>query len=122
MGKLGSLMAWWHRPARSPATFISVVPRAVNNNKVRVVPEYQTLFVYLDHQHASTVVLSFFEMESLMGRPLPLIARHDDGWWTAAATRSSRQADAWMEAGRTAKPNFTSRTVVFERRRQATQA
>lgn len=115
MRKLGSLVAWWPRPTRAADPFISVVPRTVNS-KIRVLPEYQALFGYLDHQHARTVVLSFFEMESLLGRPLPPIARHDDGWWTAAATRSSRQADAWMEAGRTARPNFAARTVAFERR------
>ena len=91
------------------------------NHKIRVSPEYHSLFAYLDHQHASTVVLSFFEMESLLGRPLPPIARSDDGWWTAAATQSSRQAEAWTEAGRTARPNFPSRNVVFERLRQVTQ-
>lgn len=115
MRKLESLVAWWHRPTRSPDPFISVVPRTVND-RIRVLPEYHALFAYLDHQHARTVVLSFFEMESLLGRPLPLIARRDDDWWTATATRSSRQADAWVETGRTARPNFAARTVAFERR------
>jgi hypothetical protein len=92
-----------------------VVPKTTNAR--RIVPEYQTLYAYLDRQHASTVVLTFFEMESLLGHPLPAVARCDGGWWTAVATHSSRQAEAWTTAGRTAQPNFAARKVVFERRR-----
>lgn len=114
MRTLKSLIAWWHRPDASPAPFISVVPETVSTR--RVVPEYQTLYAYLDHRHASRVVLTFLEMESLLGRPLPTVARHERDWWTAASTRSSRQAEAWTMAGRTAQPNFGARTVVFERR------
>ena len=114
MRTLKSLIAWWHRPGASPVPFISVVPETATTR--RVVPEYQTLYAYLDHRHASTVVLTFLEMESLLGRPLPAVARHERDWWTAAATRSSRQAEAWTMAGRTAQPNLGARTVVFERR------
>ena len=107
------LIKWWHRPGASAPPFISVVPEKVATR--HVVPEYQTLFAYLDRRHAGTVVLTFVEMESLLGRPLPTVARHERDWWTAAATRSSRHAEAWAMAGRTAQPNFGARTVVFER-------
>ena len=115
MRNMKSLIAWWRTPSPSPAPpFISVVPKTVNTRPV--VREYQPLYAYLDHRHASTVVLTFLEMESLLGRPLPTMARHERDWWTAAATRSSRQAEAWTMAGRTAQPNFGARTVMFERR------
>ena len=114
MSALNRLIGWWHRADASAAPFISVVPEMVATR--RVVPEYQGLYAYLDHRHASTVVLTFLEMESLLGRPLPTVACHERDWWTAAATCNSRQAEAWTMAGRTAQPNFGARAVVFERR------
>lgn len=114
MRKLKSFIARWQRPGALPAPFISVVPKTVNAR--RVVREYETLYAYLDHRHASTVVLTFLEMEALLGHPLPTVAHRERGWWTAASTAGSRQAEAWTMAGRTAQPNFAARTVVFERR------
>jgi hypothetical protein len=115
MRNMKSLIAWWRRPSPSPAPpFISVVPKTVNTRPV--VREYQPLYAYLDHRHASTVVLTFLEMEALLGRPLPTVAHREQAWWTGASTDGSRQAEAWTMAGRTAQPNFVDGTVVFERR------
>ena len=115
MTQYGSFMAWWRRSRQAQEPLISVVPKTVT--KPRVTQEYSSLHAYLDHCHASTIVLSFIDMESLLGHPLPDAARTDGAWWTAAASRSSKQAEAWTAAGRTAAPNLAARNVVFERRR-----
>jgi hypothetical protein len=62
-----------------------------------------------------TVVLSFFDIEALLGFPLPDAARSTNGWWTAPVLGSDRHADAWGAAHRTAKPNLGAQTVAFDR-------
>jgi hypothetical protein len=76
---------------------------------------YSPLYGYLEHRYAVTVVLSFFDIEALLGFPLPDDARRTDGWWTAPVLGSDRHADAWGAAHRTAKPNLEARTVAFDR-------
>jgi hypothetical protein len=74
--------------------------------------KYRLLHKYLDDRHAGTVVLTFAEIEDLIGFALPEQARCQREWWTVAAPNHS---DAWTRADRTAKPNLLSRTVWFER-------
>lgn len=54
--------------------------------------------------------------EALLGFALPVAACIERDWWTGAAVRTDRHADAWVEARRTATPNLSARTVTFERR------
>jgi hypothetical protein len=77
--------------------------------------EYLALHTYLAGRFADTVVLSFAQIESLLGFPLPATAGNDAAWWTAAATAEPRQQDAWRLARRTASPNLTTRVVTFDR-------
>ena len=35
---------------------------------------YQSLYEYLEHRYANTVVLTFAQIEDLLGFPLPLIS------------------------------------------------
>jgi hypothetical protein len=83
----------------------------------------QPLFDYLEDRYAQTVVLTFEQIEDLLGTGLPEPARQDGGWWlepqtettggtTGAATSGTR---AWTLAGRTARPNLQAQTVTFER-------
>jgi hypothetical protein len=79
----------------------------------------QLLFDYLEDRYAQTVVLTFQQIEDLLGSGLPETARQDSGWWlepqtgtTGAATGGTR---AWTLAGRTARPNLQAQTVTFER-------
>jgi len=76
---------------------------------------YAPLYGYLEHRYAATVVLSFLDIEALLGFPLPTAARGNDGWWTAPVPGGDRHADAWAAAHRTANPNLAARTVAFER-------
>jgi hypothetical protein len=78
---------------------------------------YRALHTYLNGRHADIVVLTFGEIEDLLGFTLPDVARVRVGWWTddTADGGETPQSYAWVHAGRTAKPNLFARTVVFER-------
>jgi hypothetical protein len=78
---------------------------------------YRLLYEYLEHRYANTVVLTFDQIEDLLGFTLPDLARTDEEWWTIAdtSTPDSRCSDAWTLASRTARPNLMAHTVVFER-------
>jgi len=82
-----------------------------------VTGEYQALHKYLQDRFADRIVLTFGEIEDLLGFALPEAARMQPQWWGGAdppAPRSA-QADAWALASRTATVNMASRSVVFER-------
>jgi hypothetical protein len=63
------------------------------------------------------VVLTFAQIEDLLGSALPDPARLQQEWWAnAGADRlPSDQARSWTEASRTATPNLVAKIVVFER-------
>jgi hypothetical protein len=79
--------------------------------------KYLSLYTYLENRYANTVVLTFAEIEDLLGFTLPDVARLRQEWWTDLDPHAVRPsyADAWMLASRTARPNLLARTVVFER-------
>jgi hypothetical protein len=110
---LAPVLAWWrHAPVaeRPTAVFHTEGPRAP-----RVPAEYLSLYTYLERRYASVVVLTFEQMEALLGFPLPAPASIDRDWWMGVAGRASRHSEAWVGAGRTATPNLAARTVTFER-------
>jgi hypothetical protein len=75
----------------------------------------QLLFDYLEERYAQTVVLTFEQIEDLLGSDLPEPARRDDGWWHEPEPGTTSGSRAWTLAGRTAKPNLQAQTVTFER-------
>ena len=77
--------------------------------------KYLLLYKYLENRYASTVVLTFAEIEDLLGFPLPEPARLHEEWWTDVDVPVPNYSDSWILASRTAKPNLMARTVVFER-------
>lgn len=79
--------------------------------------EYQGLHKYLDGRYAQTVVLTFGQIEDLLGFALPDLARHQPEWWANAdaAGAPSVQARCWTEASRSATPNLAAGNVIFER-------
>jgi hypothetical protein len=70
---------------------------------------------YLENRYADTVVLTFRQIEDLLGFPLPALARTHREWWTADASTEPRYSNAWILAGMTARPNLLAQNVVFER-------
>jgi len=79
--------------------------------------EYLPLHKYLERRYADTVVLTFAEIEDLLGFTLPDLARLQPGWWAPADADSapSAQSRSWTQASRTAKPNLLAQTVMFDR-------
>jgi hypothetical protein len=76
---------------------------------------YLLLYKYLENRYADTVVLTFAEIEDLLGFALPDQARLNQEWWTRAENGGPSYSDSWILASRTAVPNMMARTVVFER-------
>jgi len=77
---------------------------------------YLLLYKYLENRYADTVVLTFAEIEDLLGFALPDQARLHQEWWTHAEVNGGPSySDSWILASRTAVPNLIARTVVFER-------
>ena len=106
-------MANWRAVARTPA-----VAHPVRQWRSSAVPgKYSSLQTYLENRHADMIVLTFGQIEDLLGFTLPQLACTDHAWWTLRETnvKGPRHSDAWTLAGRTATPNLLARTVAFER-------
>jgi hypothetical protein len=78
---------------------------------------YQPLHRYLDTRFADTVVLTFAEIEDVLGCRLPVPARVDSAWWGSASGVgiSPHHSEAWTCAKRTAIPNLQAGVVSFPR-------
>lgn len=78
---------------------------------------YKGFFDYLEGRYANRLVLTFSQIESLMGSALPVEARRDSGWWTDAQVDlgQPRCSDCWLLARRTATPNLPAQVVTFAR-------
>src|SRR5947209_7078662 len=79
--------------------------------------KYLALYTYLTNRYADRVVMTFAEIEDLLGFALPDPARLRQDWWTSGgpAAGDSGPRDAWTLAKRTAKVNLCAQTVVFDR-------
>ena len=110
---------WMNRWRRRPAlgTEPSTPVEAPQPHKRRMSGKYLSLYAYLENRYADTVVLTFDQIESLLGFSLPEGARTHGEWWTSAGdgTPTSGHDDAWVLASRTAMPNLQARIVTFER-------
>jgi hypothetical protein len=80
-----------------------------------VAAPYVPLYTYLQHRYASNVVLTFEQVEALLGFALPAPARAERDWWTSPVSDMDGHSNAWTVARRTATPNLWARTVAFER-------
>lgn len=79
--------------------------------------KYLSLYKYLDGRYANAVVLTFAQIEDLLGFSLPDLARRSEDWWTIPDPNTARPrfSDSWILANRTARPNLMALTVVFDR-------
>ena len=103
----------WRRRVAPVPTDTRTIP--LERTAPRVPAEYLSLYAYLERRYASIVVLTFEQMEALLGSALPTPAYTDKDWWTRAAVAGQGQSAAWLGAGRTAAPNILAKTVTFER-------
>jgi len=86
-------------------------PRPVTSGK------YPFLYQYLQDRYADTVVLTFDQIESLLGCALPDQARLNQQWWTNGdgTATGAQYSDCWISARRVATPNLPGQTVSFDR-------
>ena len=79
--------------------------------------KYLLLYKYLHDRYADTVVLTFGQIESLLGFALPDQARLNQHWWTnaKATAAETNHSDSWILARRVATANLLAQTVAFER-------
>jgi hypothetical protein len=112
-----TLLEWartWGRRGAAVETAPAAAPPPKRPSP-RIGAQYMGLYTYLENRYASNVVLTFQQMESLMGFALPAQASTEREWWTSAVVDADRHSDAWSAARRTAIPNLPARTVSFER-------
>jgi len=111
---------WIRRNSPSPATPSVLAapdpPPAAPRGQLKAGP-YRLLHEYLRKRYADTVVLTFDQIEDLLGFTLPTEARSDQGWWgrTTVIATDAHCSDAWVLANRTARPNLQAKIVVFDR-------
>jgi hypothetical protein len=91
-------------------------PLSLGASASQVPVEYRGLHKYLKDRYADMVVLSFMQIEALMGGPLPSLAYFGE-WWGSGTVNGaqSAQSRAWTDAQRTATPNLRAKNVAFER-------
>jgi hypothetical protein len=79
--------------------------------------KYHGLYDYLKNRYADTVVLTFQQVEDLVGFALPELARQSVDWWCVddRGTGEAGGMNAWTLAGRTARPNLPAKIVTFDR-------
>ena len=112
-----TLLQWFKR--RRAGTF-QMRTQDVEAPRVQRPPmsgKYLSLYTYLDGRFADRVVLTFGEIEDILGFALPDTARTSADWWTAPDTSvpQPRCSDSWILARRTARPNLLAHNVVFDR-------
>lgn len=96
---------------------MSELPRAFRLPTGTAAPGYAALQKFLKARFADSVVLTFGQIEDLLGFALPDAARREPGWWTDgdSSVPASPQARSWAEADRSAQANLQARTVRFDR-------
>jgi hypothetical protein len=90
---------------------------AAERRRSAMAGKYVSLYKYLNDRYADVVVLTFAEIEDLLGFSLPGQARLSEDWWTRPDPNTTRPRfrDSWILASRTARPNLPALTVVFTR-------
>ena len=113
---LARVAAWLRnggRRADAPVSLRIIAPDEPRPSAA-VPAAYMPLFTYLDRRYASTVFLTFEQIEALLGFVPPSPAFADAAWWTGA-DGADRHTAAWTAAKRTAAPRLSARIVAFER-------
>ena len=86
-------------------------------SKARGAAKYDPLRDHLASLKSSSVVLSFAEVERVIGAALPPSARTHAEWRANEASLAAThvQCRAWMRAGYDASPNLSAEIVTFTR-------
>ena len=105
-----------HRQVFAYAGFVNTTTDSVPHASGDV-GEYKLLHKYLNNRFADRVVLTFGQIEDILGFSLPVPAWVEREWWGClnALGSATRQSAAWTLAGRSATVNLAARSVTFER-------
>jgi hypothetical protein len=95
---------WLKKPAPGRVDAPQARREAVRASRVPA-GQYEPVCRYVENRYADTVVLTFAEVEDLLGFSLPDLARVQLDWWANALTVTSR----------TVTPNLAAEIVSFER-------
>jgi hypothetical protein len=111
------LLGWVgiRRPLAAPVPQRATRILPLEQSTPHVPREYRALYTYLEHRYASVVVLTFEQIEALLGFALPMPARTEREWWTDVVDTRGHHCATWTGAGRTAAPNFAAGIITFER-------
>jgi hypothetical protein len=109
------MMGWLKRPGPIQRDRFAAHTETASPFRFAAAGQYKALYKYLDERYANTVVLTFAEIEDLLGFSLPDLARLQQEWWTSADSAPATHSCSWTLARRTAKANLSAQTVVFER-------
>jgi hypothetical protein len=111
------MLEWMKKRRSTPHSEVKTDAAGTKRHGCNKAGKYRSLYEYLQNRYANTVVLTFGQVEDLLGFSLPDLARTDQEWWTIAEvhTAEARCSDAWTLARRTARPNLMAQTVAFER-------
>jgi hypothetical protein len=112
---MATVAAWlrdrWHR--EDVPVGLQIAPP--DEARPPVPAAYMPLFTYLDRRYAVTVVLTFEQIEALLGFAPPSPGLADAEWWTGPCGASDSHTAAWTAARRSAVPQLSARIVAFER-------
>ena len=111
---IARVSAWLRNRGRREDAPVSLRVTPPDKPRPPVPDAYMPLFTYLDRRYASTVFLTFEQIEALLGFVPPSPAFADAAWWTGA-DGADRHSAAWTAARRRAAPQLSARVVAFER-------
>src|SRR5215204_1715980 len=106
--------AWFRGRRRGEDAPVNLRVTPADEARPSVPTPYLPLYTYLNRRYAATVVLSFEDIEALLGFAPPPAAFADAAWWTDPST-NDRHSAAWTAARRSAVPKISARIVAFER-------
>ena len=111
------MLDWMRRRAATPYSLREASAEPEKPRGRAMSGKYLLLYKYLENRYANRVVLTFAEIEDLLGFALPGQARLHQEWWTDSeiTVAGTSYSDSWILASRTAVPNMVAQTVVFER-------
>ncbi len=107
---------WMKRVGSAPPQPVDSAAEATTRPRAVAAGKYLSLYTYLENRYAGYVVLTFAQIEDLLGFKLPELARLQQEWWTNVDPKAGPEySHAWPLTHRIARPNLSAQTVAFER-------
>ncbi|WP_091690455.1 DUF7662 domain-containing protein [Methanococcoides vulcani] len=82
--------------------------------------KYSKLGIHLKNSEKTILKLTFDEVESILGFPLPKSARTYQAWWANNADSHTHALDGWLAMGWKARVDLIKQTVIFTKKEKST--